>query len=133
MSRWLIDTSALAQRGHPAVHKRLAGCIEDGATVCDMVVAESFIRARSVDDLAARKRFFDVMDVLLVDRAVWAGVTDIAERLAAVGKTVATGDAIIAACAIVNDVTVLHYDADYEAVGAVVDLAHEWVVPAGTL
>jgi len=133
MSRWLIDTSALARRGHPDVHQRLADCIGDGAAVCDMVVAESLMRARSLDDLAARKRFFDVMDVLSVDRAIWVEVAAIAERLAEAGKTVATGDAIIGACAIVNAVTVLHYDADYEVLGTAADVAHEWVIPAGSL
>jgi hypothetical protein len=132
VSRWLLDTSALAQRSDREVHRRLTACIEEGAAVCDMVVAESLIRARSPDDLAARRRFFAVMDVLAVDSPVWNAVGVFADRLAAAGATVATGDAVIAACAALNEMTVIHFDTDYEVLGEVCEVAHEWVIPRPT-
>lgn len=133
MSRWMIDTSALAQRAHPAVAERLKTCLSEGAAVCDMVVAESLIRARSMVDLAARQQFFATIDVLSVDGVVWEEVFDLAGLLADGGRTVATSDAVIGACARVHDLTVLHYDADFDTLGAAGDIDAEWVVPSGTL
>lgn len=133
MSRWLIDTSALAQRAHPEVDARLRSCLIDGAVVCDMVVAESLVRARSEADLVARQRFFETIDILRVDGAVWEEVFDLAALLATDGKVVATGDAVIGACARLHGLAVLHYDADYATLGEVADLEHEWVADPGSL
>jgi hypothetical protein len=129
----MIDTSALAQRAHPAVIERLKACLSEGAAVCDMVVAESLIRARSMVDLAARQQFFETIDVLSVDGVVWEEVFDLTGLLADGGRTVATGDAVIGACARIHDLTVIHYDADYDTLGAAADIDTEWVVPSGTL
>lgn len=51
------------------------------------------------------------------------------------GKVRAAGpaDILTAACAIVCDAGVLHYDADFEAIGAVSGLEHIWVAPRGSL
>lgn len=133
VTRWLLDTSALAQRSHASVGERLRACIVEGASVCDMVVAESLIRARSQADFAARSRFFDVIEVLAVDAQVWSTVSEFADRLASAGKLVATGDAVIAACAVVNGLTVVHYDGDYESLGSVCAVDHDWVVAPGSL
>ena len=133
MNRWMIDTSALAQRAHPEVDERLRRCITDGAAVCDMVVAESLVRARSEADLVARHRLFETIDVLSIDNEVWDEVFDLAALLAADGKVVATGDAVIGACARLYGLTVLHYDSDYATLGDVADLDHEWVVEPGSL
>ena len=114
----MIDTSALGQRSHPDVRDRLAASIEEGATVCDMVVAESLIRSRSPEDLAARKRFFDAFDVLPINEAVWDKVTDFAEALAEAGEVVAPSHALIAA---------------YETLGRAAGVDHEWVAPNGSL
>ena len=42
-------------------------------------------------------------------------------------------DLIIAATAELNGATVLHYDADYDRIGAVTGQPTEWVAPRGTL
>ena len=133
MTRWMLDTSALAQRRHPEVDERLRTAIREGAAVCDMIVAESLIRASSPADRAARHQFFEAVEVLAVDDQVWGEVFAIAGVLAESGRLVATGDAVIAACAVVNGLSVLHYDLDYETLADEVDLRQEWVVPPGTL
>lgn len=133
VNRWLLDTSALSQRPHGPVHERLEQCIEEGAAVCDMVVAESLMGARSTADLVARNRFFQTMSVLAVDQSVWSALETIAGNVAEAGRKVATGDAIVAACALVNDLTVLHYDSDFEKLGELTGLRHEWVVPSGSI
>lgn len=101
--------------------------------MCDMVVAESLVRARSEADLVARQRLFETIDVLSIDNEVWDEVFDLAALLAADGKVVATGDAVIGACARLHALTVLHYDSDYATLGDVADLDHEWVVEPGSV
>ena len=133
VTRWMIDTSALGQRSNPDVHTRLASCISEGAAVCDMVVAESLIRARSSEGFEARKSFFAAFDVLPVDERVWSDVNSIAELLANSDDVVAPSHVIIAACASVHGLVVLHYDSDYETLGRRADISHEWVAPKGSL
>lgn len=133
MTRWMIDTSALAQRSHPVVDQRLRESIRDGAVVCDMVVAESLVRATSIADLAARHQFFETMEVLAIDHVVWDEVFDIAALLADDAKVVATGDAVIAACARLHDLAVLHYDADYETLAEVAGVEQAWAAQPGSL
>lgn len=68
-----------------------------------------------------------------------AAVTDLAldlqTRLIAVGQHRGPGpiDLLIAATAIVHDLTVLHHDADFDAIAGVSDLDSRWVVPRGSL
>lgn len=47
-------------------------------------------------------------------------------------RAAGVNDLMIAAAAIVHGATVLHYDADYEHIARVANLAHEWVVPRGS-
>ena len=42
-------------------------------------------------------------------------------------------DLLVAAAAEALNLTVLHYDVDFEHISAVTGQAHEWVVPAGTV
>jgi len=42
-------------------------------------------------------------------------------------------DLLVAAAAEALNLTVLHYDADFEHISAVTGQAHQWVVPAGTV
>jgi len=42
-------------------------------------------------------------------------------------------DLLIAAAAEVNDLTVLHYDADFDRISTLTEQRCEWVVPAGSV
>ncbi|GAB4585270.1 PIN domain-containing protein [Nocardia sp. IFM 10818] len=42
-------------------------------------------------------------------------------------------DVLVAAVAIRDELTVVHYDADYEHLAEVSELRHEWIVPRGTI
>lgn len=42
-------------------------------------------------------------------------------------------DLLIAACAELADLEVLHYDQDHALIAAVTGQAHRWVLPPGTL
>ncbi|WP_370449345.1 hypothetical protein [Cryobacterium sp. TMT1-2-2] len=48
-------------------------------------------------------------------------------------RPVGAGDTLIAACALINDATVVHYDSDFESVSKVItQFRHEWIVPRST-
>jgi predicted nucleic acid-binding protein len=40
-------------------------------------------------------------------------------------------DVIIAATAAEHELTILHYDSDYERLAAVTEAHHEWIIPRG--
>lgn len=49
-------------------------------------------------------------------------------------RSVGAFDTVIAAYAITNDASVLHYDSDFEHIATVMPgFSHEWIVPRGTL
>jgi predicted nucleic acid-binding protein len=73
------------------------------------------------------------MEVLPVDHRVWDEVCDLAALLALTAVVVATGNVIIAACARIHGLTILHYDSDHATIGAAADVAHEWVAEPGSL
>jgi predicted nucleic acid-binding protein len=47
-------------------------------------------------------------------------------------RAVSLVDALVAAVAEARELTVLHYDSDFEAVSALTGQAHEWIVSRGT-
>ncbi len=48
-------------------------------------------------------------------------------------RTVKVVDLLVAACAELNGLTVLHYDRDFDAIAAVTGQPTRWVVPAGSV
>ena len=133
---YLIDKSALARMQHPTVERRLAPVIESGeAATCSMVDLEvlystwnreehSRVRARRA--LAYRK--------VDLTEAVFNRAIDVQGLLAGRGRhRLPIPDLIIAAAAEAARMTVLHYDADFDAIAAVTGQDMEWVVPRGSL
>ena len=65
----------------------------------------------------------------VTDRAV-----DVQHRLAAAGRhRLPLPDLLIAAVAELNDLAVMHYDADYDRIAEVTGQPCEWVIPRGSL
>ena len=137
MSRYLVDKSALARletsgevRGalySPLVTGRVA--------TCGVVDLEVLYSARSPDHhgrLASALRGLPRVKITeaIVDRAL-----DVQARLAkrSQHRGVTPPDLIIAACAESAELTVLHYDADYERIAEVTGQPVRWVVPRGSV
>lgn len=103
--------------------------------VCDLVILE-LVRlapnARRAQEVADRLAEFERVPM---PGPSWAGVRRLQQDLAAAGahRAVPPADLLIAAAALGADVELLHYDADYEAIGAVSALRHRWLVARGTL
>lgn len=103
--------------------------------VCDLVIVE-LVRlapnARRAEDVAERLATFASVPM---PGSLWPRVRELQQDLGSGGKHrgVPPADLLIAAAAQEADVELLHYDADYEAIGAVSALRHRWLVARGTL
>ena len=133
---YLIDKSALARMQHPTVEARLAPIIESGeAATCSIVDLEVLYSTRNRDEHARvrARRMFAYRKVDLTE-AVFSRAVDVQGLLAGRGRhRLPIPDLIIAAVAEAARMTVLHYDADFDAIAAVTGQDVEWVVPRGSL
>lgn len=103
--------------------------------ICAPVVAELGFSARSGDDhtklMKSLAAFPDCpatptfLETLTIQNALSTG---------GLVRSVGAMDALIAAYAIANDATVLHFDSDFDYVAQVVPVfKHKWIVPRGSI
>lgn len=132
---YLADTSVLARLGTTAVAERVGPLLVDGlVATCPMIDLEVLYSARSLRDyesILAERRAVPSYPVTqeVTDRAM-----EVQHGLAARGQhRLPLPDLIIAAVAELNDLVVMHYDADYERIAAITGQPVAWVVPRGTI
>jgi predicted nucleic acid-binding protein len=133
----LADTSALARLHRPAVAAILGPLIEAGlVATCGVIEFE----------LGWATRDGAEFDLVRADRAQgyeWLAIHDedwhralaVQAELWRSGRVRAVGfpDLLIAAVAEREQVTLLHYDGDYDLIAEVSRQAMQWVVPRGTV
>ena len=132
--KYIADKSALARVKHATVAARLAPILGQIAT-CSIVDLEVLFSARTHAELAAtlrERRGFPRVDI---DQSDFDRAVHVIERLGRVGhhRAASIPDLIIAAVAERHQLTVLHYDKDFEVIARVTGQSVEWVVPAGTV
>jgi predicted nucleic acid-binding protein len=135
VASYLADTSVLSRLSKPTVHQRIEPLITDGlVAVCPMVEMEVLYSARAPGEYRAFHGYLSGFERLPMPDEVWDTAFGVQAVLAASSKhrCAKLPDLLIAATAARHQVTVLHYDKDYDAIAAVTDQAVEWVVPAGT-
>ena len=132
---WLADKSALARLDRQPVADRLGPLLLDGLVATSPIIdLEVLYSARSLSDyesLLAQRRALPSYPITqeTTDRAI-----EVQYLLAQRGQhRVPLPDLLIAAVAEVDNLTVIHYDADYERIAAVTGQPHEWVVPRGSI
>jgi predicted nucleic acid-binding protein len=137
ISRYLLDTSAVARMRHPEVGARLAPLIEAGLVATTAALdAEALYSARNPVEY----------EQLWVDRQVayeylptedehWQSALQAQRELARHGQHRAVGmpDLLTAVLASAHGLTVVHYDADFETAATVVAFKQAWVVRRGSL
>jgi predicted nucleic acid-binding protein len=137
IARFLVDTSAAARTGVPAVADRIVPLIRSGvAATCAVLDAEALYSARNGDDyerIRARRR--SAYEYLPTDDEDWSRALDAQRELARTGRHRAVGiaDLLTAVLAARHGLTVVHYDADFEVAASVVPFEHRWVAPHGSL
>jgi predicted nucleic acid-binding protein len=136
-ARYLVDTSALARSERSGVKERLRPLFESGqAAICGVIALEMLYSTRSLADMSARR-------VDLARTFVRVAMTEadleraeaLMQDLASQGMHRAAGpaDLLVAACAERTDVTILHYDADFDLIASITGQRAEWVVPRGSV
>jgi len=130
----LVDTSVLTRLGEPSIRAIVEPKAALGelarAGISDLEVGYSARSATEWDRLVEALQVFDLVETTgdHVRRARQV------QRLLGArhqrGRNVP--DLLVAAAAEAQDLSVLHYDADFDRIAAVTGQACEWVVPAGT-
>jgi predicted nucleic acid-binding protein len=137
IARHLIDTSAAARMTHPEVAARLAPLIEAGwvATTAQLD-AEALYSVRDPADyeqLWSDRRL--AYEYLPTNDEHWQTALGAQRQLAGTGRHRAVGmtDLLIATLADAHDVTLIHYDADFEIAAEILPFRHQWVLERGTI
>lgn len=133
---FLVDTSALARVSHVAIAERLRDLGERGLLATSPTVdLEVLYSARSPEEylaIAARRR--EAFTELPLRPEIGARAREVQARLARTSQHRAAGvvDLLSAATAEYYGATVLHYDADFDAIANATGQPTEWVAVAGS-
>jgi predicted nucleic acid-binding protein len=136
-ARFLIDTSAVARMANPDVAERLAPLIKGGMVATTAALdAEALYSARGADEyeeLWNDRRL--AYEYLPTNDEHWQAALSAQRELARTGRHRAVGvhDLLTAVLAAAHNLTVVHYDSDFETAATVLAFEHRWVVPRGTL
>ena len=137
VGRYLIDTSAASRMSHPEVSRRLRALI-DGCVVATTASldAEALAAVPGLteyeEQLAARRA---TREYLPTNDEHWHTALGAQRALAKTGEhnKVDIVDLLTAVVASAHKLTVVHYDASFEAAATVLTFQHRWVMPRGTI
>ena len=131
---YLVDTSVLTRLRAVVVVERLRALDAAGlarAVITDLEIGYSASAGREWDRLIAALGAFDRVDVVPGD---FTRALEVQRRLAVAGlKGRKVVDLLIAAVAERSELTVLHYDRDFDHIHAITRQPTEWVVPPGSI
>ncbi len=136
VARYLIDTSAAARMRQREVAAQLAPLIEAAVVAtCATLDAEALYSAQSpaeYEQLRADRRA--AYEYLPTEDTHWQRAFDAQRELARTGRHRAVGiaDLLTAVLAADHNITVVHYDADFEVAAEVLDFQHRWILARGS-
>jgi predicted nucleic acid-binding protein len=135
VARYLADKSALARLNLEPVRVRLAPLIEAGeVATCSIVDLELLYSARNLNEYEELLDERHGLPQIALTQQTFDDAINIQHQLARSGHhRLPIPDLIIAAAARTEDLTVIHYDADFERIAEATDVKQEWVAPAGSL
>jgi predicted nucleic acid-binding protein len=131
----LLDSSVLTRLRHPAVREAIEPRAERSelarAGISDLEIGYSARDAAEWDRFAEALNAFELIET----------TADHVRRARQVQRLLASKhqrgrkvpDLLVAAAAEAQNLTVLHYDTDFERIAAVTGQRCEWVVPAGSV
>ena len=137
IASFLIDTSAAARMRHPEVSRRLRPLIDGGVVATTASLdAEALYSARGpaeYEQLWTDRR--TAYEYLPTNDEHWQAALGAQRALAAIGQHRAVGmaDLLTATLAAAYQLTVIHYDADFETAATVLEFQHHWVLPRGSV
>lgn len=122
---------------NPDVAERLAPLIKGGVVATTAALdAEAMYSARGADEyeeLWNDRRL--AYEYLPTNDEHWQAALNAQRELARTGRHRAVGvhDLLTAVLAAAHNLTVVHYDSDFETAATVLAFEHRWVLPCGTL
>ncbi len=132
----LLDTSVWSRLRQPAVSQVVVPLLRDGTSwTCALVELELGVAARTASDHEQLVRRMSLLPRAGVDHRVLDRAREVQGLLVRTGqhREVGLPDLLIAACAEVAGLEILHYDHDYELIATVTGQPHRWALPRGTL
>ncbi len=132
---YLADTSAFARIAKPAVAAAIGPIVAEGrVALCAPVVFELGYSARSGRDYDAIMSRVDAFEMAPTTDGDSQRALELQRLLADQGahRAVSLVDALVAAIAETRELTVLHYDSDFELLSQLTGLSQAWVVPPGS-
>jgi predicted nucleic acid-binding protein len=137
VARYLADKSALARLHLAEVRSVLAPLIEAGlVATCAVIEFEVLWSTRSADEYQTVRNDRAIgYEWLATEDIDWRRALDVQGMLwqSSRMRSVPLPDLLIAAVAERNQVTVIHYDADYDTIADVTGQPTQWVVERGSV
>jgi len=133
--RYLADTSVFSRLAKPSVVGAFAPLAAGGQiALCSAVTFELGFASRSPADYTELKDLLSAFDSLPTNEADHRRGLYVQAALAVRSghRAISLVDALVAAVAEAHDLTVLHYDADFELIADVTGQPQEGVAPRGT-
>jgi predicted nucleic acid-binding protein len=132
----LIDKSAWVRLVDSLVDPRWPNALVSGAlAVTGIAMIEILVSSRTAAEFVADRSDLDAMPRLAINERVIERALDVQGLMVRAGthRAPSPADLIVAACAEVNGLAVLHYDKDFDLIAAVTDQPMEWLAPQGHL
>jgi predicted nucleic acid-binding protein len=138
VATYLIDTSVWHRRGSPAVVDRLTDLLGgDEVAITEPIRLEVLFSARRASEYDAISRELDGLQSAPCGNPEMRRALEVQRLLAQKAglhhRSVKIPDLLVAATAELAGLTVLHYDEDYERVGALTGQSTEWVAERGSI
>lgn len=135
--QYMVDNSAWNRLKHEAVAARLRPLADAGiVATCGALEIEALYSARNGEDYeilrGIRASIFTYLDTEEVD---WQRALSVQQEMAknAQHRGPKVPDLLIAAVAERYNLTLIHYDSDFDRIAATSDQHAEWVVPRGNV
>jgi len=136
-ARFLIDTSAAARMRHPEVASQLSPLINAAVVAtCATLDAEALYSARTpaeYEQLRSDRRA--AYEYLPTEDTHWQLAFDAQRELARTGRhrSVGIADLLTSVLAVQHNLTVVHYDSDFEIAAEVLAFQHRWILARGSV
>lgn len=131
----LLDTSVVRRLGRPQVREIVEPLAAAGQlgrpSICDLEVGYSARNAEEWDHLVGALDAFDPVNTTAAHVRRALQVQRLLAQRSQRGRKIP--DLLVAAAAEELDVSVLHYDADFDLIASVTGQPCQWIVPAGTV
>ena len=135
----LADTSAWTTSAKDLeLRRRFDDSVAAGEiATCHAVVFELLHGARNGTEFSETRTMLEYLPLCPIGQREWRRALGVYEMLAHQGgmhhRRVNRADLLIAAAAESADVTLLHYDADFDVIAAITGQSTRWIAPRGSL